>query len=188
MSKRFISLLIILLVITAPAFAAITDEEFVNLCKTGTLSEVVKALKEGANPNAKNKETFTALIEAARRGSLTITQTLLDAGADVNLASQYGFTPLMASVCNTKNANPLVVDLLIDNGADINTKAALDQTALFMASIYIKGQPEIIKSLVRAGANINITSNSGKTALDYARVNENFTGSEALARLEKLAK
>ena len=56
-----------------------------------------------------------------------------------------------------------VVKLLIEAGANLNTRTNGGSTALIWASYYNYG--EVIKLLIEAGANLNIRDNWGRTAL-----------------------
>jgi len=61
---------------------------------------------------------LTALMFAARQGSLTTADRLLDAGADVNAAeAQYGFTSLQTAIFNGHYA---LAGRLVERGANVN--------------------------------------------------------------------
>ena len=57
--------------LTAPAFGAMSDADFLKLCKKGKSEEIAAALKDGANVNARDKREETPLMTAAaiRAGS-----------------------------------------------------------------------------------------------------------------------
>jgi ankyrin repeat protein len=44
--------------------------------------------------------------------------------------------------------------------------------------------PEVISVLLKAGADVNTKDNEGKTALDYAKENEELKGTQAIKELE----
>lgn len=74
---------------------AIDDEKFLYLCSWGTFEEVISALNEGANPNAKDIECKTALMRAAHYNvDSRIITALLDAGANIRARSTYRMTAL----------------------------------------------------------------------------------------------
>ncbi|MBR1486982.1 MAG: ankyrin repeat domain-containing protein, partial [Synergistaceae bacterium] len=94
------------------------DLEFIEICKRSKADTVLKALdKKGANPNAKNSNNLTALMEASRFNHHSIVKLLIDAGADVNARNQQGNTPLhFAAMQNGPNA----IEELIKHGADVD--------------------------------------------------------------------
>ena len=73
------------------------------------------------------------------------------------------FTDLMAA---SLNGHTEVVELLADNGAELDLKNDDGATALIFASRH--GNAEIVKLLLEKGANPELKDNEGKTALDYA--------------------
>ena len=74
---------------------------------------------------------LTALVLAAREGDLPTTRALLDAGADVNQTTTYGWTPLLTAV---NNRNYQVAQLLIERGADVNLANKGGWTPLYLAT------------------------------------------------------
>jgi ankyrin repeat protein len=86
-------------------------------------------------PNRQAREAdggeLTALIYAARAGSIDAARVLLDAGADVNQVSKYGWSPLLAA---TQNRNYQLAKFLIERGADVNRANKGGWTPLYLAT------------------------------------------------------
>ena len=72
-----------------------------------------------------------ALVYAARAGSIDAAQVLLDAGADVNQVTRYGWTALLAA---TQNRNYEMGKFLIEHGADVNLANKGGWTPLYLAT------------------------------------------------------
>ena len=83
---------------------------------------MARALVEGADVNSRNRLGESALRhrtqEEPRRPRAT---SLVDAGADVNLAAVNGITPLMAAAYG---GNVDIVGALLDKGADVAPSTA----------------------------------------------------------------
>ena len=151
-----------LLCLTASSWGAMSDEDFVELCKNGTVQEIRSELLKGANPNAKNDNGVTALMLAAGNNfNSEVLSLLLKAGADVNAKNQWGGTALMEVV---RFNPPVVVSILLKAGADVNAKNNSGGTTLMAAAAKNK-DPEVISLLLEAGANVNAKSMYDKTAL-----------------------
>ena len=67
----------------------------------------------------------TALYFAARAGHLKVCEFLLQAGADVNAATDEGATAL--SVCRS----PVIAKILLDHGADIQALVTKSENMLY---------------------------------------------------------
>ena len=109
---------------------------------------------------------MTPLVIAAREGDLESSKLLLNAGADVNQTTEYGWTPLLTA---TNNRHYKLSEYLIEHGADVNKANKGSWTPLYLATDNrnIEGgdfpvpKPDIdhleyIKFLLDHGANPNI--------------------------------
>jgi ankyrin repeat protein len=74
---------------------------------------------------------LTALVFAAREGDIESARALLDAKADVNQTTEYGWTPLLTAV---NNRNYRLAQLLIERGADVNRANKGGWTPLYLAT------------------------------------------------------
>jgi ankyrin repeat protein len=108
---------------------------------------------------------LTPLVFAAREGDLESTKILLDAGADINGATEYGWTPLLTAV---NNRNYKLATYLVEHGADVNIANMGGWTPLYLATDNrnIEGgdypvpepdsdQMEFIELLLDKGADVN---------------------------------
>jgi uncharacterized protein len=74
---------------------------------------------------------LTALIFAARQGDIESAKLLLDAGADINQPSDYGWTPVLTA---TQNRHYILGKFLMDRGADVNLANRVSWTNLYLAT------------------------------------------------------
>jgi ankyrin repeat protein len=74
---------------------------------------------------------LTALVYAARAGSMDAARVLLDAGADVNQVTRYGWSALLAA---TQNRNYRLGKFLVERGADVNLANKGGWTPLYLAT------------------------------------------------------
>lgn len=107
-----------------------------------------------------------SLYWAARMGRETISQMLLDHGADVNAKSTtFGRTALHGA---TQGSKAGIVSLLFTRGADVNARDEHDYTPLFYANATIS------KLLLKQGAKITISQVNQSTAIDHAVMHGNL--------------
>jgi ankyrin repeat protein len=108
---------------------------------------------------------LTPLVLAARQDCLDCVKALLDAGADVNQVTKYGWTPLLTA---TQNRHYLLGKYLLDHGANPNLANNGGWTPLYLATDnrniesgdYPVRTPdmdhlEYIQLLLGHGANVN---------------------------------
>lgn len=97
----------------------------------------------------------TPLMIAALYGDAALVQTLLDAGADPNVANDTGATALHWSVTDLQK-----VKLLIARGADVDARSAFGRTPL-LAAASIRGNSAVVALLLDKGANPSAASAAG---------------------------
>lgn len=133
-------------------------------------TEVALALiSTGANVNYQNFKKgvgLTPLMRACFNGSDKVLEALLEKGADVNLQDNRGLTALMeASHFDALCSKPRMVDRLLRQKPDVNKRTVCGNTALMMNS----SQPENVRHLMKAGADIQEKNDDGQTAYDLVR-------------------
>jgi ankyrin repeat protein len=87
--------------------------------------------RRARSPREPDGGELTALVYAARTGSIDAARVLLDAGADVNQVTRYGWSPLLAA---TQNRNYQLGKFLIERGADVNIANKGGWTPLYLAT------------------------------------------------------
>lgn len=154
-------------------------------------------INKGADVNYKNLDGNTALFEAVKNLSDSITDLLIKNKALVNIKDENNFTPLQYSVgynlldysqdedfnltidafVNHTKANR-ISELLIDAGADIDVTDSYGYTPLMIAS-QLNNMP-LIKILFKAKVNVNVRSNDGITPLMLSADNGYYQVAKAL--------
>jgi len=142
--------------------------------KMGNVEMVELLIKLGFDVNAQEIDFTTPLIHAVLYSHDTITQLLLENGANPNLPKEFGFTALMEAVKKTgERKNELsIVKTLIDKGANLNLQNQFGDTALMIATMF-SNRP-MVEILLENKADKNIKDKKNRTALDiaYAQANE----------------
>lgn len=129
-------------------YVGVTEEE-----ANGAVSFL---LDIGVHVNEKSEDGWTALLKAMHRGRISVVRTLLDGGADVNVACDCpgflggGWTALMVAA---REGHTEIVRALLEKGADVNHKNNKGETALMQAAS--RGRTEIVGVLLDKGADVN---------------------------------
>ena len=106
-----------------------TDSYFIELCGSGTTSEVANAIKGRSNVNTEDKYGISPLFWAAWLNSdAGVVAALLASGANPNSPYSDGKTPLMMAAW--ENKNPEVVVALLNGGADSNMQDSSGKKAI----------------------------------------------------------
>jgi ankyrin repeat protein len=140
-------------------------------------------LSSGANPSIRNKYEETALTVAARSFNPDITELLLEKTPDTKEKNE----ALLVAACGGPTIREIIdagaapklpeaqasstpelpwvkiVRLLVESGADLETRDAEGDTPLMQAASH--GQTEIFKFLLARGASINVREKRGMTPL-----------------------
>jgi ankyrin repeat protein len=97
-----------------------------------TGNPVPESTGRGRRPAAREPDggALTALVYAARTGSIDAARALLEGGADVNQTTRYGWSPLLAA---TQNDNYRMAKFLIERGANVNLANKGGWTPLYLA-------------------------------------------------------
>ena len=81
-------------------------------------------------------------------------------------------------IASMKNTTPVIIDLLVKSGADVNAQDAEGFTPLHMAAIH--GNLKIVKKLVDLEGDVNVVTTDGKNAAELAHLNEELEIEEYL--------
>jgi ankyrin repeat protein len=161
--------------------ATSAEDDLVCAAAAGESRVVESVLSEAVDVNPRDLEGWTPLLWAASLGHQQVVKVLLPAGADPNSANSYGETPLMWA-CWQGHAEVAIT--LIGSGADVNARTVVarhrpeswsehprlrgailsaGQTCLNWASQ--NGNPQIIRALLDADADVNLGDEAGTTPL-----------------------
>lgn len=175
------------------------NNTFVNGIERGPVLEFIKELiAAGADLDVRTKETppfrhhllnitgslewvdftgQTPFLTAALAGDVTVMKLLLEHGADPNINTFEGTSPLMAAagvnwvVAQTWTESPEqlleAVKLCRELGMDVNQQNSMGITALMGAAN--RGSDAIIQYLVAEGADLTLLDNEKRSALDWAK-------------------
>ncbi|QSP94772.1 ankyrin repeat domain-containing protein [Marinobacter salinisoli] len=150
--------------LTALHFTAI-DSSYFNRANDTKLAQLL--ISAGANVNARQKDDSTPIFEAIASNRPDILQLFLEAGANPDASDEDGMTALMFAVLN---GNTHAVQALISAGAYLERKNDRGQTALHIAVLPAdvgdrSNDAQIVRMLIRSGANLNAHQDNKKTPL-----------------------
>lgn len=164
--------------------------------RAAVLALIQTLIDAGADVNARTKESpptqrfitrigdlswvdftgQTAFLRAALAGDVTVMRLLLDHGADPNIATFGGTTPLMAAagmnwvVSQTWDEGPEAlleaVKLAHSLGNDVNAVNSMGLTAVHAAAN--RGSDDIIRYLAEQDAALDVADNEGRTPVIWA--------------------
>jgi uncharacterized protein len=178
-----------------------------SLDRTTGIELIEKLLKAGANPDMQLKLFpphrslrddrgadmmltigSTPLIRAAKAGDAPAIKLLLAAGAQVDLPTINGITPLMAAAGNASSGLDTrgrykteaqaveAAQLLLAAGADVNARERGGQTALHGAATW--GFNSLIRVLASHRADLMAKDSQGRMAVDLTRASTGSSGRE----------
>ncbi len=160
------------------------------------LDVIARLVERGANVNARTREVppsrrwlyslgdvswvdftgATPFLRAALSGDTATMRLLLAHGADPNLATLAGTTPLMAAsgvnwvVAQTYTESPQAlldaIRICLDHDADVNAANSMGLTALLGAAN--RGANDLIRLLAQNGARLDAVDKNGRSAQRWA--------------------
>jgi hypothetical protein len=185
-ASRFISIIGFLFLLTGCA-PALHDA-----AARGDIKAVEDLLSSGGNANEKARYGYTPLMRAAESGNAGLVKLLISKGADVNARNIYDGTALkyaaqnghtevvkqlllyegadvnLALISAADGGHAEIVKLLLDKGADVNTRYA-DWTPLRHAAR--KGHASVAKMLLDRGADLDDTMKKCSEDMLWATTN-----------------
>ena len=158
-------------------------------------------IQHGADINAQDEGGMTALMAASQKGHSEVVRLLLKYGADITTKDKNGWTALMYATENNQTStarllkhavNKLLFNAIekgsleemnsaVNLGADVNAEGKMPGiTPLMQASA--DNRLEVMKFLIKHGANIDATDIFGGTALIHATLNGHTEAVELLLK------
>lgn len=162
MKKILSTILLLVLTVNAENKNEKIISEFYDAAVFGKLDKVKKMLKKDPTlVNAKGKWGFAALHGVAGEDQLEMLKFLISKGADVNIQNDEGISPLHLA------AYPKVVQILVQNKADLNKLDKIGNTPLHIQTEHPEGY-DCMEALLKLGAKPNLKNKRGSTPLDVA--------------------
>ena len=134
----------------------------VETLRRGDTAALRTEIQNGADVESADEYGNSLLMHAAVYGTAADMEFLLARGANPNASNKKGHTPLMRSIPSLAK-----IKLLVDHGAQINTKAADGGTLLMMAA-HVRGAPELVKYLISKGVDLDNANARGLDAVMIA--------------------
>jgi ankyrin repeat protein len=106
------------------------------------------------------------IYNAALRGRVDSLREIIDAGADVNVQNENGYTPLIAAAHDGRIE---CIELLVDRGANANLEDESGFTALTTAVQHSNEQT--VQLLISKGADVNHRTTASFTPLMFLAYN-----------------
>ncbi|MFV0679834.1 ankyrin repeat domain-containing protein [Ottowia sp.] len=135
----------------------------------GDVAVMQKLIEAGADLNTPDQFGGPPLLNAAGTGEMEAVKFLLMAGADVNAKDKTGFTALHKATMGEAELD--AVRLLLASHAQVDVLAHGVSPLMIAAQ---QGHLELLRTLLAAGANINLSNEYGATALmkaaEYGRL------------------
>ena len=153
--------------------------ELIDSTRSGDLETVASLITDGSDLNEATGDGMTAVHWAAQLGHVSILESLLDAGAEVNPTTRIGsYTPLHLA---SSQATSEIVRTLLEGGADVSaTTTNSFATALHLAAQEVGGA-ESVEVLLEYSADPNAKEGSaGQTPLMFAAARNRVESVELL--------
>jgi len=149
--------------------------------RTGGHTEVVKQLlqQDGINVEIRCYGNWTALMYAVSEGYVDIVELLLQD----HIKKGVNYNAYCVLELAVRKADMSIVEVLIQNDIEINTRNNTQQTVLMFVAQ--KGRQDISRWLVKKGADINAKDEKGLTAKDHLQRRDYLQRLKSFRRGEK---
>jgi len=159
--------------------------------ETPQMDVVQWLLSHDVDANAQNVSLCLPLHFAALNGCPEMCRILLEHDANINAQDKYGEVPLhKVARPNIRHHQLDIMQLLLDQGTDVNIRDNDGSTLLHHSSWWQKGESVIVmgtiegsRLLLKHGANIDAENDEGKTPLQVALEGGNYEMAEFLSGL-----
>ncbi|WPC38721.1 ankyrin repeat domain-containing protein [Brachyspira hyodysenteriae] len=149
--------------------------------------EIFKTLVEnGANISKVNDRGEPFIVNAIRRERFDIVKYLVEKGIDPTMKyTDYRNIPFSLLAATVNNNDTKIAEYLIDKGADVNTKAIIDnymengmtsndkdnskEAVNLILTAIENGNTSLVKLLIEKGADTTVVNKEKKTVFDIAR-------------------
>ncbi|CAI4231972.1 unnamed protein product [Auanema sp. JU1783] len=135
-------------------------------------------LQAGCDINAKMTNGITPLHVAAMHCSVEAIDLLINLGAKIDMKDENGITPLMLASKDPEST--AAARILLDNGAEVNTRSRKGWTALHFA--ILNSSREMIGCLLEGGADIAAGENKNRTPLHFAVLGQRDDSNVVIAK------
>jgi len=168
MQTRYLALSIACAVLALPEPAGAqfsTPYELIKAIEDQKYEKVREMMLDCRCPNTRTAQGVPALVLAARDRSMKIVEYLLNSGANPNVKARNSrMTALMEFA---RRDNVAGVELMLENGANVNAADSSGETAL-MYAVSARAQ-RAVRVLLAKGADPQLANYQGQTPMDMAR-------------------
>jgi hypothetical protein len=148
--------------------ATVPKTPLIEASTKGDAVAVQKLINEGANINEPDSNGATPLMNAITEGKTKVAKYLIESGANIKVKDKSQCDALCYAV---QQGNIEIVKSLISKNVNLDSKDGYGITPLAYAASTLSfstNAPDIMKLLIKSGANINEKTFSGETVLDLS--------------------
>jgi hypothetical protein len=126
----------------------------------------VLSLRADARVKEKEKRDMELMV-AVSAGDAARVKSLIEAGADVELRDNGGWTPLISAA---RRGHVQVVEVLLEHGANPNVSESDNMAMTPLTWAVSDDDPRMVQALLAHGADVNVANGAGYTPLMHAAI------------------
>ena len=139
------------------------SRQLISTIATGDADGLRHLLENGADANYADPRSGTTLLMTAQHPVLI--RLLLQHGADPLALDRKGATALHYAVAGSRALE--IITLLVNSGANVN--ACDDSGFSVLMRAVMNDKPELVGLMIHLGADLQLRTKDGQTALDWAQ-------------------